>query len=310
MKIEFDYVAHQYEGRKVIFALSSELSDTYTSGLRRSLPVQTYLGYVLRRAKQMGRSIKVADFGANVGVVSLPLAAHGLQLLAVEALPANFAALSTAARINGFRNLRPINMAALDEIGVATVTGFSAWGGARVKDEGGTTPCDTLTHILEIYDFAEVEIIKIDIEGAELPALAGAEEFLRERPETEVIFESNNHTCQLFGYDRQDLLRRFEQWGFRGYVFRAEGLMPVRAEDPQPVPVVDILATRRTAAVLEQQGERIVPLTDDYIVQELMRISKSENPHIRKHFVTEAGRVSDSVRRSPHWPKIASAVGG
>src|SRR4051812_37999686 len=83
----------------------------------------------------------------------------------------------------------------------------------------------------------------------ESPCLAGADTFFEDRPNIDVIFESNTHTCHLFGYDRVDLLRWFEERGFSSYAFCPNGLVPVSISDPQPDPVVDILATKRSAEV-------------------------------------------------------------
>ena len=307
-KIEFEYVSHRCEGQAVTFALNKAAKDTHTEALRRALLPGHFIPFVLRRAKQKRGSLKVADFGANVGVVALPLAAHGLRVLAIEVVPANFIALATAARANELGNFLPVNMAAMDRTGLVSLPGTSDRATAGVEGGDVTVPCDTLVNILETYGFADVDVVKIDIEGAELPALSGADTFFAGRPKTEVIFESNDHACRMFGYDRRDLLRWFVERGFSTYVFRADGLMPIGLDDPQPEPVVDILATKRSPSALEQQGETIVAMTDDYVVQALLRISTLSDPPIRRHFVTEAGRVGDGVRNSPDWPRIAGVL--
>jgi FkbM family methyltransferase len=306
--MDLEQVTHSYDVGPITFALNKAAKDTYTEQIRRGPTSEQFIQFILRRAKLKGCSLKVADFGANVGAVSLPLAANGLNLLAIEAIPANFLALATAARLNGLSNLLPVNMAAMDRAGLVSFSGTSAWATAGIAGGDVTVSCDTIVNILQSYNFSDADVIKIDIEGAELPALHGAEAFFADRPETEVIFESNNHTCHLFGYDRQDLLRWFAKAGFSTYAFRADGLMPVQHDDPQPVPVVDILATKRSADALEQQGETIVAMTDDYILRELSAISTSRLPAIRKHFITEAGRVGDSVNKLPLWSTIASAM--
>jgi FkbM family methyltransferase len=243
-----------------------------------------------------------------MGALTLPLATHGIEVLAVEALPLNVSILLAAVRAGGLKNVRAIHMAVASEPGVAKVSGHSAWGGAVIGDDAGDTPCDTLANILTLFGFSDVDIIKLDVEGAELPALTGSDEFFARRDDTEIMYESNNHTCQNFGYDRQDLTRRFEEMGFRNYMFSDLGLMPFSSTDPQPWPVMDILATRRDEAALRRQGEVIAPMTDDYITRLLLRIADDNSPHTRKHFLTEVNRVSESVKARPDWSRIAAAI--
>ena len=301
-------MVHYCDGRAVIFALDKGANDSYTETLRRTLPLEHFIPFILRRARQTGAGFKVADFGANVGAVSLPLAANGIRVLAIEAVPENFIALATAARTNRFSNLLPVNMAALDSAGLVSLAGTGPWATAGLGSGDITICCDTLVNILEVYGFSDADVVKLDIEGAELRALKDADRFFDDRPRTEVIFESNDHTCQFFGYRRNDLLRWFEQRDFSLYAFRPDGLMPVKPDDPQPVPVIDILATRRSPASLEEQGEKIVLMTEDYIMQELLKISTSTDPAIRQHFITEARQLGEGARRSASWPDIASAM--
>lgn len=47
-------------------------------------------------------------------------------------------------------------------------------------------------------------------------------------------------------------------------------------------------------------------MTEDYVVQELLRISKIEHPHVREHFLAEVGRIEDGIKRSSSWPTIMS----
>ena len=309
MSIEFEYVTHRCYGRSVVFALNTAASDNYTAGLRKAPRLQVYLPYVLRRARQAMGYFSVVDIGANVGTVTLPLAANGVRVLAIEALPANLHVLSAAIRANRFRNVIPAGLAVFDAPGVVSLAGGSAW--ATIGRNGGklTAPCDSLGNILETYGFTDADLIKIDIEGAELPALSQAEALFASRPDLEIIYESNNHTCHFFDYDRQDLMRWFEERGFRNYAFRADGaLSPVRAADPQPSPVTDVLATKCDSAVLRQRGERVVPQTDEDVVRGLHKISGNRHPHIRKHFVTEVGRVSPRARALPLWRDIEKSL--
>lgn len=66
---------------------------------------------------------------------------------------------------------------------------------------------------------SKIDVLKIDVEGAELPALFGAEKTIQ-RTRPFVIFEANFETCQAAGYVLDDLLNWFK---VRGYSLKRIG---------------------------------------------------------------------------------------
>lgn len=135
------------------------------------------------------------DVGANVGSYSLKIANDykdkGVKVVAIEAEPETFKALVRNIHCNNLQNIRTINIAATDHQGIVTIYQKSP-DGIRVGsllhsiyDDGNMllpngksldVGCDTLDNILSNE---ETDVMKIDIEGAEVLALKGATNTLK-----------------------------------------------------------------------------------------------------------------------------------
>lgn len=132
------------------------------------------------------------DVGANVGSHSLRIAHDyadiGVRVLAIEAEPAAFKALVQNIRRNNLTNIDAIKIAVSDHKGLAVLHERS-FDGVRVGTglhsimknveidgnlslhNGLQIECDKLDNIVSSY---RVDVMKIDIEGAETLALEGA----------------------------------------------------------------------------------------------------------------------------------------
>jgi len=139
------------------------------------------------------------DVGANVGYYSLKIAkeysSEGVTIIAIEAHPGNYNALSKNIELNNFRCITAINKAVSDHKGIVTLyervdprnrirSEFYSLSNSFihesnfVRPEGGSLEieCDTLDNILGEH---RVDVMKIDIEGAEVSALEGASSILK-----------------------------------------------------------------------------------------------------------------------------------
>jgi FkbM family methyltransferase len=138
------------------------------------------------------------DVGANVGYYSLRIAkeysSKGVTIIAIEAHPGNYRALSKNVELNDFKCITAINKAVSDHRGIVTLyervdpknrirSEFYSLSNSFihqsnfVRPEGGSLEieCDTLDNILGEQ---RVDVMKIDIEGAEVSALEGATRIL------------------------------------------------------------------------------------------------------------------------------------
>jgi FkbM family methyltransferase len=164
------------------------------------------------------------DVGANAGFYSL-LAATAMgnsgRVISFEPDPRNLPLLRSNARINGFEHLIQIEPKALSDR-ECELDFWSApentWGGGLVKlPDSESLHCRVSATTLDKYmattSSDQVDLIKIDIEGAEPLALKGMREALRTAKV--VIYEINKPRLDQLKIRPLDLIRQTnEQGGF------------------------------------------------------------------------------------------------
>ena len=143
----------------------------------------------------------VADVGANIGVVSALLS--GLcpkgRIYAFEPVAENYAHLAANVAANALENVTVQQVALFDidgEIEVEYDGGYP--GGSHVGEGGTAVPAlrfDTWAHHQSLD---RLDLVKVDVEGAELAVLDGAAETLR-RFRPIVVIECNPVTLARFG---------------------------------------------------------------------------------------------------------------
>lgn len=134
----------------------------------------------------------VLDVGANIGWWTVPLARrlapHGGRVVAFEPVPANRARLEWAIAANGVQASVEVAAVALGdtpgELGMwlkSEETGAGSGTAALVTGDGPThlkVPVVTLDAWTAEHGIARCDLMKLDIEGAELMMLRGAERFI------------------------------------------------------------------------------------------------------------------------------------
>lgn len=130
----------------------------------------------------------VVDAGANVGYVTLFLARavgpHG-SVTAFEPSDATFAVLGQHLRLNRAPNVVARREALGASDGEATLVGGATHALARIATGGGSgprVPVRALDALVERGEVPPADLVKMDIEGAELEAVHGARETLRRHP--------------------------------------------------------------------------------------------------------------------------------
>lgn len=157
----------------------------------------------------------VVDVGANVGTLALTASRCAAKVYAIEAHPRIFRMLEANIALNRRTNIVALNAAAGDKEGVLTFSDF------RCDDrncviEGGQgieVPSRRLDDWLK--DVPRIDLLKIDVEGFEKWALAGAGEVLKRT--SCLYFESFDANFEKYGYDCREIFDLLRKAGFTIY---------------------------------------------------------------------------------------------
>ena len=132
----------------------------------------------------------IIDLGAHIGIYSLlaaQLVGNEGKVYSFEPEPSNYALLLKNITANGYDNIiRGINKAITDKPGsVSFFLGENSSGVGSIYAAPGTGTDNILVETTTLDDFIESEgwpsihLIKMDVEGAEIEALKGAEDILK-----------------------------------------------------------------------------------------------------------------------------------
>jgi FkbM family methyltransferase len=187
----------------------------------------------------------IVDVGANMGAVSITLARRfpDRRLLSIEANPTTCAQLRRSAEANGCINIGVRDVAVADRIGeiwFATDTGSSAT--CHISEGGAAgnlrVKCTTLSGLVEEEAIDRVALLKVDVEGYELPVFRGAADLIRDGLVSVVYFEVCPAVAVAAGFDPAAAAEFLAERGFS--LFRIQqngGLVPT---DPSAASAVEL----------------------------------------------------------------------
>ena len=144
---------------------------SYESNKQRELPARIKPGHV------------VYDLGANAGYFTLMgsvlTGPHG-RVISFEPLPANLVFLQRHLELNRIQNCTVVDAAVAAHEGTAHFTSTGDRSMTHLADGGDiTVRVVTLDGMLERGEIPPADVIKCDVEGAELDVLRGADAVLR-----------------------------------------------------------------------------------------------------------------------------------
>jgi FkbM family methyltransferase len=219
------------EGVFVEFASGVELEipgrDQRSAGLE-ALNFRSFEGDESRLlAASLGRGQTFIDIGANIGFHTLHLArVEDARVIAVEPVPTTHALLERNVRRNGMHNVRCVSSALGRAPGRAQIYVYpEGTGNASLVDlsrRASVTaievPVTTLDDLCA-KEGVRPDVIKCDVEGAELLVIEGGASTLREaRPM--VLMELLRKWALAFGYHPNDVLALMRQYAYDVFVIR------------------------------------------------------------------------------------------
>eukprot|EP01024_Parvocaulis_polyphysoides_P046681 TRINITY_DN4406_c0_g2_i1.p1 TRINITY_DN4406_c0_g2~~TRINITY_DN4406_c0_g2_i1.p1 ORF type:complete len:363 (-),score=29.54 TRINITY_DN4406_c0_g2_i1:221-1309(-) len=167
--------------------------------------------------------ILILDIGANIGIHSLFFASKGYQVHAFEPFPSNFHLLQCSKIANNFTNLK------VNNFGLSNRT-FKTCMEVQPRNQGTAqiqpkNQCSEkgLVYLKTLDDYVEqnlrnqeVFMVKIDVEGHEIIAWQGGQNFLRENPPKYIFSEVSPKKLHDFGKKVTEYFEMMAKFGYKG----------------------------------------------------------------------------------------------
>lgn len=171
------------------------------------------------------------DAGANIGLISLGVAHRSdVTVHAVEAHPGNAAALRRNIALNPSADVIVHEVALAATPGTVRLELGAESGHHHVGSTGIPVRAETLDRVLA--DLPRVDVLKMDIEGAEVAALHGARELLEQRRVRAIVCEVIDWHLRQSGVSARELHELLASYNFRASpIMRRRLLRPAGATD-------------------------------------------------------------------------------
>lgn len=179
-----------------------------------------------RQALRPDKTLVYLDVGANVGLMALQIVSHNLSIKAhlFEPDPKVFQALSKNIAANKFDQFKLNNLAVSDRsdtrlrFSQSLQPSESGWGRLQnhnnSKDPSIEVNCQSLDDYLSLHSILKVDLLKIDVEGAEMQVLKSAHSSLKEKKIKSIICEINEQALAAFGNSGRDIKDFLADLGF------------------------------------------------------------------------------------------------
>lgn len=182
---------------------------------------------IFRRSLRPGMTF--LDIGANWGyftLLSASLVGASGKVIALEPDPRVYRRLAENVRENGFEYVITLPYAAAGEAGIVRFRGYdeaqSNWGTSRIESTAAL-PTDLavearpVDEILADPRVGEIDLMKMDIEGAEGFAMRGLSKTLGARRVRRVILELHPEAIRSHGQTVDEVLEPLRSNGYRGW---------------------------------------------------------------------------------------------
>jgi len=173
--------------------------------------------------KLVSRGMVVVDIGAHIGyytLIAANLVGDKGKVFAFEPAPENYALLVKNIEVNGYKNIIPVQKAVSNKSGTTNLFLFEQNKGMHaIYERSGyckSIVVESITlddYFSEQQDF--IDVIKMDIEGAEMLALLGMDKIIRQSPSLKIFTEFRPTELRACGSSPQELLNRVTEYGFK-----------------------------------------------------------------------------------------------
>ena len=168
------------------------------------------------------------DIGANVGLFSIVagLKEKTCKIYAFEPSSQNFEILKENTKLNNLKNVFPDRVAIANFVGETMLKLNSSFkdvlntiGQPRYPDckivGKEKVPVTTLDEFIKRNNIPKVNIMKVDVEGAEFLVFQGAKTLLKRKDAPLIIYESSLWTTKGFGYHPVEIMWSLRDLGYK-----------------------------------------------------------------------------------------------
>ena len=183
----------------------------------------------------------VLDIGANFGwytTLFSELVGKTGKIVSFEPVPRIYRELLENIALNDpLKNITAIQTSLGDREGTVTINTFQglSHGHSSISTLGRedyttcSVPMTTLDACIDDHlNGRRIAMIKMDVEGAEMMVIRGAEQLLRNAADVRIMFEINSETASAFDYHPTDIIKTLEGYGFSNFCRIGEGGIPHR----------------------------------------------------------------------------------
>ena len=213
---------HEVDGQKMVAIFDPATKDLLYYKDNYEPPISSLFCSMLEEG------MVVLDIGASLGYYTL-LAAKRVgdkgEVIAFEPDPVAFRGLLENIRINGWKNVRAFQFAVSDSKGerrMGNVTAHKSF--AIENDTIGIITVNTIS--LDSFLDVDPDIIKIDVDGAELEVIKGMKDILN-KGKAKIICEVTPSHLSSLGHRAEEIEKILKQYNYNIYSITERGLIPV-----------------------------------------------------------------------------------
>ncbi|GIV38771.1 MAG: hypothetical protein KatS3mg033_0571 [Thermonema sp.] len=197
------------------------------------------------------------DVGANIGLFSLLASKYvgeSGRVIAFEPASTAYRRLQENIELNNLKNIQAHQMALSSRDGQAELKvaseGYDAWNSLAKPSSGKVVgseivPTLTLDSFLQKEGVGSISLIKIDVEGWEIPVLRGAKELLNLANAPTLIVEFTEENAQNAGFSCKELYQLLVDYGYKLFTYNATKNCLVPENLRAYYPYVNIIATKQ-----------------------------------------------------------------
>jgi FkbM family methyltransferase len=168
---------------------------------------------------ELSESPIIIDVGAHHGAYAVILGKIAQQgegrVIALEPNPESFTVLLENVKLNNLENTVICEQVAVsDKSGFVGIISHDSQSRISTKQNSGTIEVTTLEKLIDKYGIEDIDLLIIDVEGAELPVLQGFP-WKSKRPPGKIFCELHPYAWEVFGYNGEDLGQFLEEFQYR-----------------------------------------------------------------------------------------------